>query len=215
MRTRFDGARSRALKVVVLLLVMSIHAAMLLLVASRWVTRVQARREESLVFLPMPDAVRTPEHSDSPPAARKKPPASHDTQLVTIPLPAQPSTAENPPVAIDWNAEADLAVKQHAQLAMAAPRALDKHGRGLDLDGGLGPDDAHKPEFGWDRSHIHRVESIEGGGILIHINDRCVVVLIPFPLGFCGIGKIPARSDLLEHMHDAQQPDVNSKNTVP
>jgi hypothetical protein len=46
------------------------------------------------------------------------------------------------------------------------------------------------------------VEPIEGGGLLIHINDRCVVVLIPFPLAFCGIGKIPVRGDLFDHMHE-------------
>jgi hypothetical protein len=216
MRARFEAARSRTLKAAVLLLVVSIHVGLLLLVASRWNTRVKLRREESLVFLATPEAARTPEHSGSPAAARKKPPASRDTQLITVPPPAQPATAQSPPAAIDWNAEADLAVKQHAQLAMAAPpRALDKHGAGLDLDGGLAPDNSHRPEFGWDHSQIHRVESIEGGGILIHINDRCIVVLIPFPMPFCGIGKIPARTDLLDHMHDAQQLDGNSKNTAP
>lgn len=216
MRAQSDKAASRILKTAVLLLVVTIHA-MLLLVALRWVTRAGMRSEESLVFLALPDPARTPAQTASarsPP--RKKPLASRDKQLVTIPTPAQPSTAEKLPAPIDWNAEADSAVRQQAQLAMAAqPRALDKHGAGADLNGGLGPDRGNKPEFGWDRSHTHRVESLEGGGILIHINDRCIVVLIPFPIAFCGIGKIPPRGDLLDHMHDAPQLDGNSKNTAP
>jgi hypothetical protein len=95
------------------------------------------------------------------------------------------------------------------------PRALDKHGVGADLNGGLGPDREGKPEFGWDRSHTHRVESLEDGGLLIHLNDRCVLVLMPFPLPFCGIGKIQARGDLLERMHDEPQADGNQKNIAP
>jgi hypothetical protein len=203
------------LKGAVLLLVVSLHASLLLLIASRWVTRVRMRGEESLVFLALPESVRPPTHSDSAPAAaHKKPPTSHD--LITVPMPAQPSAAANPPATIDWNAEADLAIKQQALLALATPpRALDKHGAGADLNGGLGPDRGDKPEFGWDHSHTHRVESLEGGGMLIHINDRCIVVLMPFPLPFCGIGKIPARGDLLDHMHDAPQADANSKNAAP
>jgi hypothetical protein len=37
--------------------------------------------------------------------------------------------------------------------------------------------------------------------------------MIPFPM--CGIGKIPVRGDLFDHLHDqkAQEPSVN--NTAP
>jgi hypothetical protein len=195
---------------------MAIHAA-LLLVASRRVMRVDMRSEEPLIFLALPEhaQVLAPRASEAA-LSRKKPVAPRDTQLITIPQPAQPSAADNPPAPIDWSNEAELAIKQQAELAMATPpRALDKHGAGADLNGGLSPDREGKPEFGWDRSHTHRVESLEGGALLIHINDRCVVVLMPFPLPFCGIGKIPARGDLLDHMHDEPQADGNPKNIVP
>jgi len=59
-------------------------------------------------------------------------------------------------------------------------------------------------EFPWYHATTHRVESLEGGGTLINLNDNCVLVvigLIPFPT--CKLGKIPARGDLFEHMHDA------------
>lgn len=194
---------------------MAIHAV-LLLIAMRWVTRADIRREQPLVFLALPDPVRARAPTESVPAQqRKKPLAPHDTQLVTIPTPARQATADTPPALIDWHAEADLAIKQRADLAMApAPRALDQHGAGADLNGGLGPDRKQKAEFGWDHSHTHRVEAIEGGGILIHINDHCVLVLFPLPFGGCGIGKIPVRGDLFDHMH-APELDGSPKNTAP
>jgi hypothetical protein len=178
--------------------------------------RVDLRSEEPLTFLALLDPARVPAAAASVAATpRKKPIAPHDTQIVTIAPPAQPPTADNPPAPIDWSREAELAIKQQAELARSTPpRALDKHGAGADFNGGLGPDRDRKPEFGWDRSHTHRVESLEGGGLLIHINDRCVVVLIPFPFPFCGIGKIPVRGDLLDHIHEPQA-DGNQKNIAP
>jgi hypothetical protein len=215
-----DRTESRVTRPAALLLVVAIHTAVLL-IALHWVTRVDMRREQPLVFLVLHGhaQVTAPTASASTASAplqpRKKPAEPRDTQLLTIPMPTQPS-AVKPAAPIDWNAEAALAVEQQARLAMSSrPRALDKHGAGADLNGGLGPDREGKPEFGWDRSHTQRVESLEGGGILIHVNERCVVVLIPFPFPFCGIGKIPARGDLLDHIRDAQQVDGNSKNTAP
>jgi hypothetical protein len=194
----------------------AIHAA-LLLVAWRGVTRVDMRSEEPLIFLALTDHVQVPTPAGSAEARpRKKPVAPRDSQFVTIPAPAQPSAADNPPAPIDWNSEAGLAIKRQAELAMATPpRALDKHGAGADLNGGLGPDREGKSDFGWDRSHTHRVETMEGGGIVIHINDRCVLVLFPLPFGGCGFGKIPVRGDLLDHMHDEPQADGNQKNIAP
>jgi hypothetical protein len=195
---------------------MAIHAA-LLRVAWRGVTRVDPQHEASLVFLALPDPMRSraPASSVSAPP-HKKPVEPRDTQIVTIPQPAEQSPADRPPALIDWSAEADLAIKQHAQMAMATPpRALDKHGTGADLDGGLGPDRKQKSEFGWDRTHTQRVEPIEGGGILIRLSDHCVLVVFPLPFVGCGIGKIPVRGDLFDHMHDSPQADGNRKNIAP
>jgi hypothetical protein len=216
MHDQSDSTKSRLLRPTVLLLVVAIHAA-LFLIAWRAVTRVDMPSEEPLTFIALPDHAQVPALASSVAALpHKKPVAPRDSQFVTIPVPAQPSAADNPPAPIDWNSEAGLAIKRQAELAMATPpRALDKHGAGADLNGGLGPDREGKSDFGWDRSHTHRVESLEGGGILIHINDRCFVVLIPFPLPLCGIGKIPVRGDLLDHMHDEPQVDGNQKNIAP
>jgi hypothetical protein len=216
MHEQSDRAASRIQRPAVLLLVAAIHSA-LLLVAVRWVIRVDTQREEPLVCLALPDPGQARAPTESVPALqRKQPVASHDTQLVTIPTPAPQATAGTPPAAVDWHAEADLAIKQRAESAMETPpRALDKHGAGADLNGGLGPDSKQKADFGWDYSRTHRVEAIEGGGILIHINERCVLVLFPLPFGGCGIGKIPARGDLLDHMHDEPQAAANQKNIAP
>jgi hypothetical protein len=210
-----SGARSQIRRAAVLGLVLAIHAA-LVLIASRWVMRVHMRSEQPLVFLALPDPAHAAAPTASPPASRRKAPASRDTQLVTIPKSVEPSTAGSPPAAIDWMAQADWAVQQQSQLAMTAqPRALDKQGAGADLNGGLGADRGKMPEFGWDRAHTHRVETLEGGAILININDRCIVILTPFPWPFCGIGKIPARGDLFDLMRSVPQMDGNSKNIAP
>ncbi|HXI46964.1 MAG TPA: hypothetical protein VNH39_00140 [Steroidobacteraceae bacterium] len=194
---------------------MVIHAA-LLLVASRRVTRVDMRSEEPLIFLALPDHAQVPVPAASVAAVpRKNPAAPRDTQLVIIPTPAPPES-DKPAAPIDWNAEAELAIKQHAELAMATPpRALDKHGAGADFNGGLGPDRGKKPEFAWDRTHTQRIEPIEGGGMLIRLSDHCVLVVFPLPFVGCGIGKIPVRGDLFDHMHDEPQAGGNPKNIVP
>jgi hypothetical protein len=201
------------------LLVLTIHAA-LLFVAIRWVIRIDLRREEPLVFLSLPEHVQPTEPAAAAALPQKKP-SPRDTQIISIPHPVQPNAveepgpAEKPPPAVNWKAEAELAAEQQAESAMAPkPRVLDKHGAGADLNGGL-PEHKDGSDFGWDYSHTHRVETAEGGGVVIHLNDRCVLVLMPFPLPFCGIGKIPVRGDLLDHMHDEPQADAHQKNIAP
>jgi hypothetical protein len=220
MHDQSDTAGSRILRPAILLLIVVIHAALLLL-ASRRVTRVDIGGEEPLVFLALPEhaPVLTPDASVGAPP-QKKPATPRDTQLVIIPAPAPPAAgtppaADTPPAAIDWNAEVERAIKQHELATATAPRALDKHGAGADLNGGLGPDRNQKSDFAWDRKHTQRLESIEGGGILLHLSDRCVLVVFPLPFVGCGIGKIPVRGDLFEHMHDEPQTGGNPKNVVP
>jgi hypothetical protein len=87
--------------------------------------------------------------------------------------------------------------------------------RGMYVDGGPGSEQANTPEFGWDHARTHRVEPMEGGGSILWLNDRCFVVLygmIPFPM--CGIGKIPVRGDLFDHMRDSKRQEPNA-HTAP
>jgi hypothetical protein len=58
------------------------------------------------------------------------------------------------------------------------------------------------PQFGWDYVATHRIEAIPEGGLLLHLNDNCVLILFPLPFAGCGIGKKKANGDLFEHTHD-------------
>jgi hypothetical protein len=62
-------------------------------------------------------------------------------------------------------------------------------------------------QFGWDYVATHRVESIPEGGLLLHLNENCVLVLFPLPFVGCGIGRKQANGDLFEHMQDPVQTD--------
>jgi hypothetical protein len=210
---------ARLLRPIVLAVVAALHAA-LLLMASHWQTHLRLRTEESLVFLPLPAHGQSAEETSPPPPSlpRKKAPPSHDTQLVVVPPPAEPPPAEPKPANVDWNAEAVLTAKQRAQSAAAPPpRALDKRLAGMYVDVGPGVDQGNAPEFGWDHARTHRVEALEGGGgSLLWINDRCFLVmagLIPFPI--CGIGEIPVRGDLFDHMGDPKATGPNANITAP
>jgi hypothetical protein len=211
LHARSETVASRLLRPGILLLIASLHAALLFL-ASQWQMRVTLRREESLMFLALPSRMQTSVEETAPPpqaSSQKEPAPSHDTQLVIVPTPTEPPPVEQPAAPIDWNAEAARAAKHQAELATAPqPRALDRHGAGIDFDGGLGPEQEYRPEFGWDHAHTHRIEALEGGGSILWLNDRCFIVmagLIPFPM--CGIGKSPPRGDLLDHMRDSVPAD--------
>ena len=63
------------------------------------------------------------------------------------------------------------------------------------------------PEFGWSHAQTHRVEAASGGGIVIHLNDNCVIVLLPVPIAGCKLGKHDPNGQLFEHMHDPPPAD--------
>ncbi|HEY2466007.1 MAG TPA: hypothetical protein VGI32_18250 [Steroidobacteraceae bacterium] len=216
LHQRPERTAARLLRPTVLALVLALHAA-LLLIASRWQARLDLRTEEPLVFLALPAHMQTAEETAPPPSVpRKKPEPAHDTQLIVVPTPTAPPPAEQAPAVIDWNAEAALSAKHQAQSAAAPPpRALDKRLAGMYIDGS-GLDQGGTPEFGWDHARTRRVEGMEGGGSLLWLNDRCFVVLygvIPFPM--CGVGKIPVRGDLFDHLLDAQAQEPHANNTAP
>ena len=218
LQHRSDRAARRVLRPAVLLLVVGLHAALLML-ASRLQLPADLRSDDSLVFLPLPSQAQAPEETPAPAEVpRTKPEPTRETQLIVVPEEAPPPPpAETPPAPIDWNAEAALTAKQQAQAAAApGPRALDQPAAGSDFDGGLGPDVYAKPEFGWYHPRTHRIEAMEGGGSILWLNDRCFIVmagLIPFPM--CGIGKIPPRGDLFDHMLDAPLQEPPRPNTAP
>jgi hypothetical protein len=68
-------------------------------------------------------------------------------------------------------------------------------------------------QFEWDYVATNRIEAIPEGGLLLHLNDNCVLILFPLPFAGCGIGKRKVNGDLFEHMHDpARTGDMNETN---
>ncbi len=56
-------------------------------------------------------------------------------------------------------------------------------------------------QFAWDYAATHRVEALPQGGLAIHINDNCVLLIFPLPFIGCAIGKKPANGGIFESMH--------------
>ena len=167
----------------------------------------------TLVFLDSA-AMRQPEAANEPtqlatPSLRQSPPPSVNIELpridassaITVPPDAPPIEGTTPP-SIDWQQETRTAAARMAESLDAERRRKAERT----------PDPRFarptpRPEFGWDRSKTHQVEALPQGGTVIHLNDRCALVLSGFLLPVCKIGKIPARGDLFEHMGDSHDPD--------
>ena len=96
----------------------------------------------------------------------------------------------------DWAEE----LKRVAEGAVARELAEKRHQFDFAHAFPLAP---KKPaQIAWDYAATHPIEALPQGGILIHLGDRCVLVLIPFPLVGCGIGKMPPSGDLFNNMRD-------------
>jgi hypothetical protein len=117
----------------------------------------------------------------------------------TITAPPEPSPEDAPPSpSVDWNQESRTAAARMAESLETERRRKGK----------FAPDPRFarptpRPEFGWDRSKTHQIEALPEGGTIIHLNDRCALVLSGLLIPVCKLGKIPARGDLFEHMGDA------------
>jgi hypothetical protein len=178
------------------------------------VERLRVMSEESRVYLlPPPSRAAASPANASKHTAPEKSVARHETPA---PFSPAPGAGAKSPAAIDWAAAAQAAAERQGELAATPePRALDKHGAGTDFNGGLGPDHARPPEFGWDHARTHRIEPLRGGGTLVWVNDQCVIILFPIPFAGCAIGKIPVRGDIFDHMRDAPISDSRAPNIAP
>jgi hypothetical protein len=156
-----------------------------------------------LVFILPP--IIPPEGNARLPTSTRRAQRPSPQSTATPPPAAQPNTAPSsdergaihPP--IDWAAELDRAAREEV------PAVPSREPRNFGFPHTSTPP-SKSPEFAWSHARTHRVESIPGGGLLINVNDRCVVVLIPFPFFGCGLGKKPPNGDLFEHMHDPSGP---------
>jgi hypothetical protein len=130
----------------------------------------------------------------SPAAIERRKPGREAADSLSLLAPLNETRDDSPNV--DWNAELERAGKDNSLLEPGPARR--------DFGFPHRSASAAKPaEFGWDYAATHRVESLPGGGLLINLNDRCVLLLAPLPFALCGIGSKKANGELFEHIQDA------------
>lgn len=105
-------------------------------------------------------------------------------------LPITMTPAAAAPVAVDWAKEAERVAAHRIEADEGLRRSASI----------VSPPPA---PFRWDYAHIHRIEAIPDGGLILNLSDRCALVFkFPMFLGGCKIGEIESRSDLFAHMRD-------------
>jgi len=141
---------------------------------------------------PPPRKSRHSRLKPGPPSARAlSPVAAPIEQPVTVPRLATPA----PRASIDW--QRAIRGEVRAEELRSRPGKLDF---GFPRRRAVAPS---APEFGWDYARTHRVESLRDGGVLINLNDNCVIVIyVVVPLVGCKIGRLPANGHLFDHMRD-------------
>jgi hypothetical protein len=96
----------------------------------------------------------------------------------------------------DWTEELQLVAKDSVAKELAQKR------HELDFAHVFPAQPKKSQQFAWDYAATHRIEPIPGGGMLVHLNDNCVLIIFPLPFIGCAIGKHPANGDLFERRHD-------------
>lgn len=196
---------TRALAFVAIVLA---HIALVALLMTPYRRAVRAAPDESYMVLVSvePEARARSEPSGPAPLSPVRPetisPPPVDLSSSAITVPPEVSAETPPKPSVDWQAQAQTAAARTAEALEAERRRKGK----------FAPDPRFarpvpRPEFGWDQSKIHRLEALPEGGTLIHLNDRCVLVLNGGLFPACKLGKIEARGDLFEHMGDASPLD--------
>ena len=187
--------------------VIAIHAVFFFLFAERWSPARYFSEPQAptiLIFLPTPVPTRPVEPGVPPPSTQRAARAAAPKAPAPVrvePKPEIPSITPTP--APDWRAEAQIAANDELEAEQRnrdRPSPLAPHDFSAVVPGST---DTSKPKFGWYYAGTHRVQGTPGGPLIVHINDRCAVAfLFIFPFPVCKVGKMPARSDLFEHMNE-------------
>ena len=182
--------------------VLGLHALLcwLLLVRTREVLNAAGPSSIEIVLIPPPR--KAPERNRA--ATQARAPSKHESPRSPAPAsaPVVPTTPEPAP-----GQAIHPSVDFEAELARAA---ADAAAAAANTAAGIKPRDfgsphaerapAREPEFGWDYAHTHRVESMPGGGLLVNLNDKCVLVFLPLPFVLCRPGHKPANGELFKDM---------------
>jgi hypothetical protein len=203
------------MRVATVCVVLIIHVVFFILFAALRSPLPRASQEEepSMAFFLPPDEVDTaaevaPQSPTTPQAARRPIPkraaaaTARSPDAIARPEPQSPPNAITMPAAPDWRHEMQIAANnaiEAEERKRHQPSPLAPH----DFSGVKpGSTDDTKPRFGWNHAATHRVEELPNGGVLININDRCVIAWVIFPFPLCKVGKMPSRGDLFKHMKD-------------
>jgi hypothetical protein len=196
-------SRAVSPRVLALAIVVAIHAGVVLVLLVEMRARLVRGEPEATPLLVMLLQEREPQYSAVPPRATARPSATRYVRSASRQAEAAAAspTRAAPGSATDWAAEATASaarqIEANEQRARRARALTPKPSPLFSVR-------PRRPEFHWDYASTHRVEPVPGLGAVIHLNDRCAIalfVIIPFA-GSCALGKIPARGDLFEHMHD-------------
>jgi hypothetical protein len=179
-------------------MVLAAHLTLLWLVVSFRPSSVKAESGSlKLVWIAKSASPQAaPDHASAPKKAGNTAPrqdAGHIPGSPATPPPNEDNSIHSNP---DWAEE----LKRVAEGAVARDLAQKRHQ--FDFAHAF-PSAPSKPaQIAWDYAATHPIEALPQGGILIHLGDRCVLVLIPLPIVGCAIGKTPASGDLFDHMRD-------------
>jgi hypothetical protein len=197
--------RARFLCIIAVILGFHLTAIWLLLATSRIVPIGTKSQVLEIAFIPRPASLlegnpksRIAESVGPEQRSKAKPDPQPDVA---------PSSSENndiqPPV--DWASELTRTARD------AIPEEPVQKSREFGFPHRAAAPTGTPPQFGWDYAATHPIES--EGGLLVRLNDNCVLAFFPFPFAGCAIGKRKANGHLFDHMHDPAQPgDENQAN---
>ena len=147
-----------------------------------------------LVWILRPPTSELAEPRNTPQRTAKTPPqrrsADAPASSTLIPDTNEENNAIRPTP--DWNAELQLAAKN------ALAKELEKKKHEADFTHLFPGQPTKPPRFAWNYAATHRVEALPQGGLVIHINDNCALLIFPLPFVACAIGKRPANGDLFK-----------------
>lgn len=200
----WNAPPQRGVQLVLLTILIVLQACLMwavLVALPRYISRTQtaqyAEYERAIRFITAPPPVPNNTTTDTArsSALQSTNPRRASPPTATVDATSSLPTSETP---IDWAAERERAVANIAAYDAPTYRQFGPRARE--------PPAPTPKEFAWDKTHTQRIEHLPNGGTLIRINDHCVLVIAPFPLPICGLGKRAPRGDLFDGMRPPATP---------
>jgi hypothetical protein len=190
--------RRQARPLLVLSVVVGTHLAVVWVLTSFSQRLVKTQSGSlQLVWIPRPARPMTvPERETTTQRPKGGPPSHRADHTPAVRSIAAPPVEENNAIQPDWTHELQIEAKN----SLANELAKKRHE--FDFAHAYPAAPKKPPQFAWNYAATHRVESLPQGGMLIHLGNYCVLLLLPLPMIGCAIGKPSATGDLFEHMHN-------------